>query len=228
MGYIATTLSVKPCAIPVHWWAAGKDGNMLVIPLHWKCWKTLKNWILAGDFDSYDLCCHSAQLKPLQWGAAKVGVTQLSRLYHSGQGLAQEPCRDPWQLLLKAWEPKALWKHCKPQLYQHKMALPCSCTTYIHQNPIHVTDKLPADRKAAKNPAAYHLLHRPNAPIRLGASSHSLLHLGKYFQWNMQTNQPWITSSSCCFLHAERWANQQRWAAAPIRISKMWVTTLVN
>lgn len=74
--------------------------------------------ILAGDFDGYALCYHSAQLKPLQWGAAKVGVTQLSYLYHSGQGLAQDPCRGPWQLLLKVWEPKgskALWKHCKPQ-----------------------------------------------------------------------------------------------------------------
>lgn len=42
-------------------------------------------------------------------------------------------------------------RHSTATLDQHKMALPCSCTTYIHQNPVRVTDKLPADRKAAKN-----------------------------------------------------------------------------
>lgn len=94
-------------------------------------------------------------------------------------------------------------------LYQHLMALPYSCSTYIHQNPIHVRDKLPAARIPANKPPAHHLLHRPNAPIRLGASTHSLLHLGKYFQWNMQTNQPWdhqqqLLLSACRVLSKSR------------------------
>jgi len=67
----------------------------------------------------------------------------------------------------------------------HAVALPTSIKIpYMSQINYQLTEKY------EKTPA-YHLLHRPNAPIRLGACSHSLLRLQKHFQWKMQANQPW-------------------------------------
>lgn len=137
----------------------------------------------------------------------------------SSASLRSRPCPGPLQRSMAAATPSVRAQeeqstqktasYSMATLYQHLMALPCSCSTYIHQNPIHVRDKLPAAGIPAKKTPAPHLLHRPNAPIRLGASSHSLLHLGKYFQWNMQTNQPWDHRQQL-LLSAECRANQER------------------
>lgn len=76
--------------------------------------------------------------------------------------------------------------------------------------------------------AWYHLLHSLNASISLGASCTVFFVYRNISSASCRQISPGITSCSCCFLHAKRWANQQRWAPTHIKISKMWMTTLVN
>lgn len=90
---------------------------------------------------------------------------------------------------------RALWKHRNLQSVHTEhpsiMLLQGRCTPCAHQSPTCVTDELQADRKVHQKTLVHHLLQGPNAPISLGASSHSLLGLQEHFQGKLQTNQPW-------------------------------------
>lgn len=156
MGCTATTLSVKPCAIPVHW-----NCSRLLARMEYACYiyplKVLED---SQKLDSsrwfwqlwFVLPLSTAETTPMR--SCKCG----GNTTESSVPLRSRPCPGALQRSMaaatqsvRAQSPENTASHSTATLYQHKMALPCSYTTYIHQNPIHVTDKLPADRKAAKN-----------------------------------------------------------------------------